>query len=361
MRVKNHIIALIVITSIASCNTDKRYFNGDIVTQDLPTKMDTLYGEQIELDGLFCGRIIAYDTLLIFKSPKYEDYAMYVFSTNSKIHIASLAPIGDGPNECQSIDYNEQFIIENNEYKLFVILNSYNCRWLNVTASLKQGKTVLEPVLGCPPKLRNDYFFFSLYKNGSFLEQYATKRLNDDGTDYIPPGFKLRNLENETAVKSIKPYKKKIINTYQSGVYLSDQFYFAYTSLKPDYSKLSMGMMYLPQVNIIDLDTWKMTGYRLKMGIDFKMLTKDPAPLKYHYRDGSCDDSYIYLPYTGWKIADRSYIADTHELHVYNWEGAIVKRYFLDHPFFKMAIDPVKGKLYTLNNEEQLFCYCLDL
>ncbi len=350
---------LLLVTLIAGCNTDKRYFNGEIITQDLPTKMDTLHGEQIELDGLFCDRIIAYDTLLIFKSSKYEDYAMYVFSTKSKKHIASLVPIGKGPDECQSIDYNNQFIIENNEYKLFVILNSYNCRWLNVTASLKQGKTVLEPVLDCPPKLRNDYFFFSLYKNGTFFEEYLIKSLNDDGTDYIPGGFNLRKLEDETVVKSIKPYKNKIINTYQSGVYLSDQFYNSYNYLKPDYTKFSMGMMYLPQINIIDLDAWKVTGYRLKMGVDFDMLTKDPALLKYHYRFGSCDDSFIYLPYTGWKIADRLYIEDTHELHVYNWEGALVKRCYLDHPIFNIAIDPVTGKLYAINNEDQLFCYKL--
>jgi len=36
-----------------------------------------------------------------------------------------------------------------------------------------------------------------------------------------------------------------------------------------------------------------------------------------------------------------------------------VKRYYLDHHFFKMAIDPVTRKMYTINNEDQLFCYKL--
>jgi len=358
---KKHTLSLILllVTLIAGCNTDKRYFNGDIVTQDLPAKMDTLHGEQIELDGIFCGSIIAYDTLLIFKSPKYEDYAMYVFSTNSKKHIASLAPIGKGPDECESIDYYNQYIIDNKEYKMFVVLNKNNCRWLNVTASLEQGKTVWEPVPDFPSKLRNYYARLWLIDDNTFIEEVSSKVVNNEESDYIPPFLNLRKNDDEAVVQTCKPYMEKLVNSHPEGSYLSFQFYGSFHTLKPDHSKMALVMLFLPQVNIIDLDTWKTTGFRLDMGINFKTLTKDPAPLRFHYLFGASDDSFLYLPYSGWRISERSIMSDTHELHVYNWEGALVKRYYLDHPFFEMAIDPVTGKLYTINNEDQLFCYKL--
>lgn len=322
--------------------------------------MDTLHGEQIELDGLFCDRIIAYDTLLIFKSPKYEDYAMYVFSTNSKKHIASLAPIGKGPDECNEISYYGQYVIENNAFKLFVIVDRNSCRWLNVTASLKQGKTVWEPVLGCPSKLKDDYTPLWLLEDGTFLERYSFTRLNDDGTDHIPPGYNVRKFEDETVIKTHKLYRKNVVNNYPTGMYLNGQLYNSSKFIKSDRSKILMGMLFLPQINIIDLNTFKMKGYRLDMGINYETLTKDPAPLKFHYLLGACDDAFIYLSYLGWGISDRPIVSDTHELHVYNWEGALVKRYCLDHPFY-MDIDPITGLLYTTNNEDELYCYQLDL
>ena len=352
-------LILLLMVLLACNNSDERYFNGNIVMQDLPAKMDTLHGEQIELDGIFCGSIIAYDTLLIFKSPKYEDYAMYVFSTNSKKHIASLAPIGKGPDECESIDYYNQYIVDNNEYKLFVVLNKNNCRWLNVTASLEQGKTVWEPVLDFPSKLSNYYAQLWMFDKNTFIEGTSHEIISNDMTDYIPPLLNLRKKSDESVLQVFKPYKEKLVNRDPIGSSWSSILLEFFHYLKPDHSKLALGMFCLPQVNIIDLDTWKMTGYRLDMDVDFKRLTKDLTPLHFHYMYGACDDAFIYMPHLGWLFTEMSVVTTTHELHVYNWEGALVKRYYLDHPFYETTIDPVTGKMYATNNEDQLFCYTL--
>ncbi len=207
--------------------------------------------------------------------------------------------------------------------------------------------------------MKDDYTPLWLLEDGAFLERYSCKKLNDDGLEYLPPGFNIRRFEDEKVIQEFKAYNKSLINNHPSGEYLKGQLYNSNDLVKPDRSKMVMGMLLLPQLNIIDLNTFKMNGFRLDMGIDYETLTKDPAPLKFHYLFGACDDAFIYITYLGWGISERFILSDTHELHVYNWEGALVKRYYLDHPFFEMAIDPVAGKLYTINNEDQLFCYNL--
>lgn len=75
------------------------YFNGDITVIKSFDNDTLLSPVKVELEDIYDGSVLAYDSLLFFTSHKYSDCWMYVFSVNSGKHIASLCPKGQGPND----------------------------------------------------------------------------------------------------------------------------------------------------------------------------------------------------------------------------------------------------------------------
>ncbi|MDR2423822.1 MAG: hypothetical protein LBD59_03755, partial [Prevotellaceae bacterium] len=64
---------MIFITIIFSCEDDTKIFNGNEIIVEVQD-IDTLYGQEIKLDGVYTGCISACDSVLLFTSYKYPNY-----------------------------------------------------------------------------------------------------------------------------------------------------------------------------------------------------------------------------------------------------------------------------------------------
>ena len=78
------IIGLALSLFVSCCVTDTHqdkdtYFNGDITIIKAFDKDTLLCPIKIELEDIYTGSVLAYDSLLFFISSKYSDYWIYVF------------------------------------------------------------------------------------------------------------------------------------------------------------------------------------------------------------------------------------------------------------------------------------------
>jgi hypothetical protein len=131
--------------------------------------------------------------------------------------------------------------------------------------------------------------------------------------------------------------------------------------IKPDdNTKLVMAMFSMDQINIMDVTTGEIKGYRNKNSPDFNYL-KDIDNIKNYYLDVCVDDKYIYGLYLNGKNGLGS---TANILHVFDWDGNFIRKIVLDKTvlYLSMGFDPVKKYLYidTLGeDDEEIYRYDL--
>jgi len=343
--------------SLQACKreNDALYFNGEIVyvaTDSVP--VTSVKGNPIELNDIYTDFMSAYDTLLSFDAYKYNDKWLYVFNLNTYNLGCKLLPKGQGPGDFLDFSHTEQYILQDNSIKLWgrdaltgkIIL-------LNLTQSIREQKAVIDSTLFLEwkDKYSMPFGFIFMCNNGYLLVRSPLIRESEehytlvDYNLYKPSGEKIRSY--------------KIYNTFinrNPAIHYEDIIDDSRDRLKPDQTKLAMVMVRLAQINIVDIETGKIKGFRLKKTPGFTDVVKDPDLFnKFYYVKISVDDSYIYGLYNHGK----NYPYSTNEVHVFDWGGKFVRKILLDINTGNIAFDPVKKQLYSLNLEDQLFVYDL--
>jgi len=116
----------------------------------------------------------------------------------------------------------------------------------------------------------------------------------------------------------------------------------------------------MSQVNILDLETGKLQGFRLKNTPGYRYLKKDPKNFRMTYLAPSVDDDYIYGLYINIPEEDL-FKGDvgTNEVHIFDWSGNFVKRVFLDHRCDVIALDATNKLLYAYSSlmSDELYVY----
>ena len=108
----------------------------------------------------------------------------------------------------------------------------------------------------------------------------------------------------------------------------------------------------LPQINIIDTRTGKVTAFRLasqrKKGQDLGWCetyeTSVDKPL--YYNCVHADDEFIYAVYSG-KRQDAPDVNEITAIHVFDWGGNLRFLLQTDLPYSLLWADPIRCRLYT--------------
>ena len=119
-------------------------------------------------------------------------------------------------------------------------------------------------------------------------------------------------------------------------------------------------MVHLPQLNIVDVETGKITGYRLENGEDFSVF-KGKKEIKNHFVRLAADDKFIYALYWGklpWGAREIPYI---NTIYIFDWKGKLVSKITTDHDVDKMYVDTVRNRIYIIGPKtDDVFYYDLD-
>lgn len=128
--------------------------------------------------------------------------------------------------------------------------------------------------------------------------------------------------------------------------------------IKPDLSKIAMGMLMFNQINILDLkenNNFTITAATGNTYLSKKYLDEH-EPIIY-YCDLECTDKYIYALYVNQKMSEWQRIAHPTEIHVFDWNGNAVYKLKTQETLLNIDIDETGQKIYGLATEEQVFIY----
>jgi hypothetical protein len=344
-------------TIFISCKEEKKkdvYFNGEIIIVDCNVAPDTLYGEKVNINGLYTGKIWAYDTLIGFFL-QLPDYIMNVFNVNTGKFLYSLGKRGMSAEEFNNIGCTGQFVYENSQQHVWIQKDDLKeCVLLNLA---KQGDTVKRKIdISVDTEFRHLDFTYILNDSLFLGNSQGEKLFSGDGS-FLPPAFHLYNARTKELIKSYKPYNALILpscDPYQMTLVLGSR-----DCIKPDdNSKLVMAMFSMDQINILDVVTGEIKGYRNKNSPGFDYL-KDIDNLKRYYTDICVDDKYIYGLYLNGKNSqDRM----GNILHVFDWDGNFIRKIVLDKMvlYLSMGFDPVNKYLYIdalSEDDEEVYRY----
>jgi len=362
---KNTILYIFVfLFSLQACKreNDASYFNGEIVYVAVDSVPVTfIKGNTIDFNEVYAGLMSAYDSLILFVSHKFSDQWLYVFNLNTYRLESKLLSKGQGPEDFLYFSHTEQYFLQDNSIKLWgwdalegkIVL-------LNLTQSIREQKAIIDSTLFLEWKDKYSVSFGYIFvcNNGSLLARSPVERERnplEKESDYIPLDYHLYKPSGE----NIRSYGIYNPNGRQT---IPFEDIYSWDRMKPDQTKLSMGMYQLAQINILDIETGKIKGFRLKNTPGFKDLAKEDAREKYYYIQIRVDDSYIYGLFNhGDRIFNHGENIPfaTNELHVFNWDGQFVHKILLDSYTGDIAFDPVKKRLFNLNVEDQLLVYDL--
>ena len=281
-------------------------------------------------------------------------YSFDAYCLSAGQDVGHFLPRGHGHNEYISLSPIQQIYSEGGEYKtvLFAPNESKILIW-NISKSLKNDSTIYDYVgnYSWKDKYSVSYSKQVMIDNESVLLYSPSIRTLPD-EELTDPMYQIRTLRTNEPVKEIRIFAHAI-NNYKSKV-LPECYLDASFSLKPDRKKFVEAMNWLPQINIVDISSGKVNGRRLKEVQDESVFSTDMKDAMFCYKHVVSDDNHIYALWAGSPRSELRPDIGYHTVHVFDWEGKLIKKYKLKEPINELTLDMQNGILYGWNTEKQI-------
>ncbi|MFS3008031.1 BF3164 family lipoprotein [Bacteroides thetaiotaomicron] len=356
-------ISYLLILSLYFCtscheNNDSTYFNGEIrYIEDNIKNFENIKLKPVALNGANYGWMAVYDSLMFFMNPKLSDRFFNVFNVDTGKEIGTFCNKGGGPDEVFSIGPIFQLFTEENDLKTLLFApNEEKLLIWNITQSIRQGKTVLDKIIPYAWRIENKgacYNEMFLLDKNTLIAKVDAFPINDE--EATLPFCQKRTVDTNKCLQSYSIYKQAIKNDKASII--SEAFFSSNDAFKPDGTKIVQAMIHLPQLNIIDVQTGKVVGYRLKDNVDFTIF-EGKKEIKDYYVRLQVDDNYIYVMYWGKVPWERNEIPFINTVYVFDWNGKMLRKMVTDHAINGMWIDTVRNRLYTTEPTTDDVFYC---
>jgi hypothetical protein len=314
---------------------------------DNKPETDILYGERVKLDGLYTGFMAVYDSVIVFSSEIYRNTLNCVslaFNLKTGEQISSLIKVGQGPGEYAMATTTHQFYTGKGMkmwfYDYFI---KKICLLINITDNTVTDSIDLSWIKNDRKEPSSRFFIFN---DSLFLVFNMEEPAYTQENIALPPVWSLYNYKTKEKLKQYNVFNKFKYSDSYFGLSSDDQ-------LKPDNTKLVIPMMYLPQINIVDIQTGEIKGYVFKDNLQDYTDIKQPDDRKMYYFRVCVDNDFIYAA-----IQEENNIF----IDVFDWNGSYMKRLVLDKRMdMFMTLDPVNKYLYISvtgeEDEEEIYRY----
>ena len=328
---------LIIILLLCSCNPKNIFQDYEMIHVTTFPITAELSGEKIALspEGILALHVT--DTFMIVHQIKLPEY-MTVYGQKSLHKLKTLLTKGRGPNEFRDFTYRGQYCNRNHNTEIyFSDINKSSLYALDLTQSIQQDSLVIKRIAKIPYPSFPTFLTDSFYISKTFLiDQKKIAYILHDSLAHTIHAYPLYDHVSD-------------IRYNQMGS--ADQ-------IKPDLSKIVMGMISFNQINILDL----------KGNRNFSITTShSPTWLSEEYFENndytiyycalSCTDEKIYALYVEQKISEWQRVKKPVEIHVFNWEGEALYKLKIKENLLNFDIDESSNKLYGLATEEEIFVY----
>lgn len=313
----------------------------------------------VKIDSLHSRTFVVVDSLAIFYETLTRSHSFQVFNINNGKEVGRYCPIGHGNGEYMAL--SPISAIENHgglKTLLYAPNESKRMVW-DITESIKQNTTVMSDIRDFSAKEGSSSssisFMCGIGKDSVIVKLPATPIPNSEGI--IPARYQIRKLSTNEVLSEIQLFENlENLDKIEGGVIMPGSFYSSFFSLKPDKSKFVETMMYLPQINIVDISTGKAHGYKLQNYPENTLEEKNFGKIMGYYVAAQSTDSNIFALFCGTTLPNASDGFDI--LHVYDWDGNMINKVKLKNPVHSIWLDSKNSLLYGLNaNENDLYCY----
>lgn len=356
MKMFRAIAYFLFLVSFLACeyrNKDQDYLNGEIVYINKDSvKIRDITSKAIKIENCGYGMFSVYDSLLVFWNSKFPSHFFCIYNIDTEEEIGYFCNKGRGHNEFFSVGSIFQFFEMGNEIKTTICdFNDKKIFFWNISQSILKKTTVYDTVISysnlnlSKNSIVDNLFFL---QDNRFLAKVEPLYFIEGDTPL--PYYKQWSMPDK-AVADYHVYKKIEMNDMHSDYPLKDRVY-SVDAVKPDGSKIVQAMKLVPQINIIDTKTGKNAFYRISNVSQASLFDSNKDDGLVYYNSVQADNDYIYATYWGKKQWDASLGTKCpfiNIIHVFNWNGELLYEMKTDRVFFRIALDPIRNRLYTSN------------
>ena len=133
-------------------------------------------------------------------------------------------------------------------------------------------------------------------------------------------------------------------NDESKGLTFSENFFYSDTEIRPDVKYVVQSMWHLAQLNVLNLETGEIRGFRVKDTPDFSIF-KTPRYLKWYLCGGVCvTNDRIFVGYSGEEPKRQD---NSRYIYEFNWDGALLNIYDVGMSYDDLKYNSVTNKLYV--------------
>lgn len=267
----------------------------------------------------------------------------YMFSGQSFLSVTSLdgntSPIylcheGRGPGEflamAPSIDYYNGRV---------ELVDSYQgkCYSLNLKESLDSARTIIDREFDLPWEysyLHPVRSAFSLGRDSLLVYLTTVDMASQMESRPEIPEFLLLDVSTKEVVKRYNCFKPVSFHSKKGQAIDSQALYYSWQCLDSNRDKFCFAMHRIPQINILDIHSGSIRGFRLDDKPRFS------CEQMYLYFMSVCSHGdMIYALYSGDEGMEASSLPTSQgALYVFDWNGNIHEKYLLDAPYQRCVV-----------------------
>ena len=255
-------------------------------------------------------------------------------------------------NELTTNSNINEIIKENDNLKAVVFdLNKNKMFKWNISKSIDENTTIYDNIIE-KPTIKNRIPFSEIFDLSNDLYLTTTNGVSIDGqiNKFITPEYTVRSITSDSLLCKYNVFRDSIAVLPPNND-MSIRYFVVSNIMHPNKNKLAMVLSSFPQINILDIETGDLKGYRLDG------LTFSPHKRTIFYASACCDEKYIYALFNNLDIAELNTHLPLHNsrIHIFDWDGNLVKDVELDGCFQVLrywdgefyALERASGKIYT--------------
>ena len=338
-------IALIASMSLAcSGGRDAVYF----ISQPY-TLVDNIQSEPKSPDRSVAGGenynamdAVVKDGLCVLYTP--TDFPTYfsILDLASGEHKGEFGVKGNGPLEAPYFSILHELYSDGGNIKALVEDTMKDrCLVCNVTKTIEQQTPIYDTILPYNWRAFGRVPSFSAAINGDETFVVFNSIPDHELRRVVTPKVGVVSRSKQALISEFPIFCDSVVDVTHIGKWDISMPFSLKCAMSPNRNNVAIGMVYLPQINLLNITTGDLKCIRIK-GADKVDLNCE----NYYYASVQCDDDFVYalcMNITNVPVEEL----DKHsgELHIFDWNGNLVKRWKFGKFYNKISIDC--GKLYA--------------
>lgn len=352
--INKYLLLILSVSASFCCCTRDDNFNGKLYERPLVPERNVHAHDSTQIDGAYSTNFAAFDTIVVFFNEVRTGNAFTIFNNKTSKEIGSFCPIGHGHEEFVALSPDLQIYVEKGDHKTILFAPNENKMLIwNISASIRNNKTVYENVVDYSWKNETPVAYGKQVWIGNDSILVCQPSVHIHLTDEITKAsYQIRTYSTNHLLSEVNVFKESI-NSKETQI-LPEDFFDAAFSLKPDKSKFVEAMNWLPQINIVNLESMQISGHILEGTQNYSIFNTNMSNAMFCYRQVKASDEGIYALWSGQPWQNASDDIGYNYIHVFNWDGKFISNVKLDEPIAKIYLDCTNNILYGWFAERQI-------